>query len=141
MEAAITAVIVDNGRLKQELEIGTLASRDQNKALLLHLLEVVDAFERVVNAAEGKEETSDREFNRIMINFKSVLKMLQNILNEEGVRLIEFSDGRANISDCKIVRAEKKEGYTDLTILQILEMGYYWKGEILRKASVIVSKK
>jgi molecular chaperone GrpE (heat shock protein) len=140
LEKGITSLLVESNRLRQDIENVSLDSHDQKRDLLLHILEVMDAFERIIDHSDHKTDSEDRQFRSLFNNFISVYRMMASVLEEEGVRSIEFADGIATIGECKVVRTEKKDAYPDLTILDIVEKGYYWKDEILRKTSVVVAK-
>ena len=62
------------------------------------------------------------------------------MLNKFGVSRIESPDGRAIPNVDTIIDTEEKEGIEDGTIIEYINRGYAWRGEILRKSSVVVVK-
>jgi molecular chaperone GrpE len=115
------------------------AAKDQAK-LLLDILEVLDGFDRVFANIAPREQAADRQARIWVGNFRSVRRLLVAQLQKHEVVRIEAPDGKA-VPGLHVVaetrpHAEREDG----TIVEELQAGYLWRGEVLRKSQVIAVK-
>lgn len=106
--------------------------------LLLAIVEVNDAFERVFQAIRAKEDFVTPQMKIWMGNFRTVRRLLEKVLTENGVVRIENLDQGFDPTWHKVagvvVDASKPEG----AIVEEVLKGYLWQNQILRKAEVVV---
>jgi molecular chaperone GrpE len=136
----MAALVREVGMLKLELDRARdKAGRDQ-KGLLLDLLEVLDAFERVFDNIEPREAQADPQARIWVGNFRGVRKVLEGHLRKHGVARIESPDRTAVPGLHTVVETKENLDLADGTILEELKRGYLWRGEVLRKAEVVTVK-
>ena len=114
------------------------AFRDENKRILLELIEILDAFERVFAAIKEKQDLVNRQMKKWISNFRTIRRLLENLLYEKGVRAIENLDDGFDPKWHKAVSIVSDPDKPDDTIVDQVASGYVWRNEILRKAEVIV---
>jgi molecular chaperone GrpE len=124
---------------------GALADKEEEnrrkaKELLLGMLEVLDAFDRLFANIAPREAQTDQQTRIWLGNFRSVRRLLEKKLNSEGVALIVAPEGKAVPGFHTVTETEENLDLDNDTILQELQKGYLWNGEVLRKAQVRVVK-
>jgi molecular chaperone GrpE (heat shock protein) len=121
----------------QAEEVDKKRKTDQRK-LLLELIEVSDAFERVFENIEARKSAATAQVEIWVRNFRTVYRLLWKGLKGQGVARIENLDGlydpHWHIPRTRILNQERPEG----TIVREERRGYVWQGSLLRKAEVAV---
>ncbi|MBI4493556.1 MAG: nucleotide exchange factor GrpE [Chloroflexi bacterium] len=116
--------------LRKAAELSEAARR----RLLLDLIEgVMDNLDRSLAGVEG--DRGDAEARRWIRRLQRTRRTLEQLLAQEQVVPIDFAqapDGLVSTREV-IERSDVPEG----TILEIDYRGYLWRGELLRKASVV----
>jgi len=115
------------------------AHRDQQK-ILLAMLDVLDSFDRVFANIEPRESAADRQAKIWVGNFRSVRKSLERHLRDLGVVPIEAPDGRPVAGLHTVVDTRERPDLDDEVILEELQRGYLWRGQVLRKSHVVAVK-
>ncbi|MGI0025903.1 MAG: nucleotide exchange factor GrpE, partial [Nitrososphaera sp.] len=111
---------------------------DKTKRLLLAIVEVTDAFERVFSSIHTKEDQINRQMKMWIANFRSVRRLLDELLTELGVAKIENLDQGFDPLWHKVADIVIDASQPDGTIVEEAEKGYLWQKQILRKAGVVV---
>ena len=111
---------------------------EATRRLLLDLLEILDAFERVFRTIQAKQDQITPQMKIWVGNFKTVEKLLGKCLTEHGIARMEnldqtFDPQWHRVSEV-VVDSAKNEG----TIVEEVRAGYIWRGQVLRKAEVNV---
>lgn len=110
----------------------------ETSALLLSVIEVLDAFERVFANIEVRQPEVSRQMGIWIGNFRTVSRMLGNTLSAYGViatdSLDQVFDPHWHQIGETLADAARPEG----TIVRELKRGYVWHGRVLRKAEVTV---
>ena len=144
LETLLATVDEDMRRLIRELAEARFAdteSRRERTAAerkwLLGLIDVVDAFDRVLGNIESKPDRITEQMRIWIGNFKAVRKVVARQLADAGaVPLapeVTFDPGRHTIVDT-VVDGDRPDG----TIVSVLKPGYERGGEVVRKAEVQV---
>ena len=142
-EAAVQDVcrlMHDVAEARMSLEEARRGDEDRREAMLLRLLEVQDAFDRVFEATHARPEAVTPQMKIWLGNFRSVRRLLDVLLKEEGVRPVEnltggFDPAWHTIADT-VVDAALAEG----TIVREVRHGFVRNQKVLRKAEVVVVK-
>ena len=110
----------------------------KTERMLLSLLDVMDAFERVLGRIHSKRDELDRQVKKWVGNFRTIHRMLSQILTDCGVSRIETVedefDPRWHTSTDILQDPSRPDG----TIVGTSRAGYFWHGKVLRKAEVSV---
>jgi molecular chaperone GrpE len=136
IEAFLREVNALRGSLREQEE----EQRRRTKTLLLGMLEVLDAFDRLFANIAPREAQAEQQTRVWLGNFRSIRRLLEKKLSEEGVSPIVAPEGKAIPGFHTVTETEENLELDNDTILQELQKGYLWKGEVLRKAQVRVVK-
>jgi len=101
--------------------------------LLLKLLEILDNFERAIQAIEN---TKDIEQLKQGINL--IFQQLEKTMKEEGIEAIEAMDKEFNAKEHEALAKEEHEK-PENTIIQELQKGYKLKDKVIRPSKVKIS--
>jgi molecular chaperone GrpE len=126
--AAMVRLIRRCGRLESRLEESERASHDTVRSLLRALLEIVDDLDRILA-------------QQPLHSVELVRKRLVRLLERQGVTAIETL---GQPFDPTLAEAEGEEQRSDLpdeTVVQEIVTGYRWRGEVIRPAVVVVSRR
>ena len=126
--------------LKSQLEKNELRNKKETKNILINYLLVLDAFDRIFKNIEDKGKNIDRQTKIWIGNFKAIRKKFESILKDTGVSLIDAPEGKAIPGWHTIVETKKVDGLSNDTIIEVIEKGYLWKNEVLKKALVLTVK-
>ncbi len=136
IESDLVTLICECGSLKSELTSKDEDVYQNNKILLLKLIEIKDTFDRVFLNLESKEKDMDKKTKIWMGNFRSICRLVERILKEEGVVPIEAPAGKAIPGLHRIVETVSSKELENDTILEEPEKGYLWHRKVLRKSIV-----
>ncbi len=125
---------------KTELMKKEKETKEYSKKLLLDLLEVIDAFDRVFQNIEFRNQDMDKNTKIWMGNFKSIKRLVEKILKNSAVTAIESSNRKAVPGFHTIIETRQMDGFEDDSIIEEVERGYLWHEEVLRKSKVIAVK-
>ena len=136
----VVALIREVAVLKADAANANIKATEDQKQLLLDMLEVLDSFERVFANIEPREQAAERQARNWAGNFRTVKKVLENHLKKHGVVRIEAPEGKAVPGFHTVVETEPELDLDDGTIIEELQKGYLWQGKVLRAAQVIAVK-
>jgi len=111
--------------------------QNRNKALLLALIDVLDAFERVFTIIRKKQDQVNPQMEKWVGNFSTVRRLLENLIFEQGVRAIENLDDGFNPEWHKATDTVSDNSKADGAIAKVVLKGYVWRNTVLRKAEVV----
>lgn len=144
-EDPLSALDRDIRALMREAAEARFAAEEQRRAaaeneqrILLSLLNVDDAFDRVFRAVEAKQDQVTPQMKIWLGNFRSARRLLQKLIDEQGVKPIDTATGEFDpvwhVATETVADADRPPG----TIIQVLRRGYVRDNQILRKAEVVV---
>ena len=130
-----------------QLEIATLsktladqedASSKRESEIYTSLFEVLDAFENLEKAYGDKERSLDKTSKKLLRSVKRIAGKTRRILDDRGVQVISFPDGKARMDLCKVVETVRSPDEEDEYIVSIEKNGYMdtERNLVLRKAEV-----
>lgn len=143
-ENKIEKVIVDSFRanIKLKYEFKTLETKFvlEKRAMLLDIVQIVDAFENaektIIEKAWDKTELSEKSIKRLLTAKNKTF----SILEKYNVSKIEFNDNMCTDDDCKTVGDEPDSTKPNGYIISINKNGYKYGDKVLREAVVIIVK-
>ena len=146
-ENPLEVITADIGALMREIAELKLAlaeaKRDEEKRLeklLLEILDAIDGFERVFRAVHAKESEVTKQMKIWLGNFRTIRRLLDNILDAQGVTPIVNVEGGFDPQWHKVAETVTDASKTDGTIVEEVRSGYLRGKTILRKSEVIVVK-
>lgn len=110
----------------------------KTKNMLLALLEVMDAFERMFGIIESKKDQITEKTKRLVGNFRTIYRILQKILSKQAVSPIENLDKGFDPRWHKAVETISDPSKPNGTIVEERQTGYVWQNQILRETEVVV---
>jgi len=105
--------------------------RSSTRALLVPLLEVMDAFDRVLAGGEEASAVS-RSSCRL------IAQRVRRILDQAGVAPTAVDGEVVDPERHEIVEIRETDAAEDDVIVEIIRQGYKWNGGMLRYAQVVV---
>jgi molecular chaperone GrpE (heat shock protein) len=140
IEESTVGLMREVDKLKRDLaNAKDQAQRDQEK-MLLELLELMDAFDRIFANIEPRLENADRQARIWVGNFRTVRRILDTLLKKKNVAPIEAPEGIAIPGLHTIIETRDSLDLSEGTILEETLGGYLWQGKVLRKALVVAVK-
>lgn len=112
--------------------------KEKARRLLLVLIEVLDAFGRVFSSIHTKEKRVTPQMKIWIANFRTVRRLLEKVVAEQGITKIESLDREFDPRWHKAIEVVVDTSKPQGTIVEEAASGYLWRDEILRKAEVIV---
>jgi len=132
-------IVIRCSRLETSLESERRQARRTLRELLLGVLEIDDALDRI---AEDRVEGEDPAIAlaRCFRNILSTRRLLTNKLNSASVRPMDLRNSVLNPAVADVEGYQLRPDLPDETILEEIMHGYWLSNEVLRRAKVIVSR-
>ena len=137
-EAVVSGLIKRVGELEFAGQQAATAHKNVTRDILLSVMEVMDAFERVFRSIEAKRDQVTPQMNKWMANFRTIQRMLNRLLEDQGVAPIQNLEQGFDPRWHKVADIIVDPGRPEGTIAEEARRGYVWHGEVLRKAEVVV---
>lgn len=116
----------------------------QIKDILIKLIVISDSFERVFQNIEEKKEagiTIDKQTKVWIGNFESIKKRIHRTLKDLEVMPIHITvGGEPDPALHEIVDTKEAQHIKEGHIIEEVEKGYYWRGQVLRPSKVITAQ-
>jgi len=140
IEGSTVGLMREADKLKRELAQAKERARRDHEQMLLDLLELMDAFDRIFANVEPRLENADRQARIWVGNFRAVRRLLDTVLKKNNVAPIEAPDRIAIPGLHTVVETRESLDLSEGTILEETLCGYLWQGKVLRKALVVAVK-
>lgn len=114
------------------------AGEDRVEEILLRILEAIDAFERVFRSIHARQDEVSRQMKIWVGNFRTVKRLLDALLEQEGVKPIENLQGGFDPHWHKVADTVSDPSEPDGAIVEETRRGYVRGTKILRKSEVVV---
>lgn len=111
---------------------------DKTRGLLLSVLEVNDAFDRVFQNIHTKPDMVTPQMKIWIGNFRAVRLLAEKLVREQGVVKIENLDAGFDPRWHKVAGVVADLTKPEGAILEEVQKGYMWQNQVLRKSEVIV---
>lgn len=138
IERDVRTLMVQLTEARSALRQSETQGADSIKKVFLDLIEVLDAFERVFGNIRAKEDQVTPQMKTWIGNFKTVRRLLDKVLTEQGVTRIENIDHGFDPHWHRVSEVVADPSKAEGTITEEVKAGYIWRGQVLRKAEVIV---
>jgi len=113
---------------------------NEKKRLLLSIIEILDAFDRVFLSIQKKKDAIDRQMKKWIANFRTIRRMLSILLTEQGISVMETLGQDFDPRWHRISETVVDESKSDGDIVEEVQKGYFWSNQLLRKAEIIIVK-
>ena len=138
IEQDVRSLMVELSKARSALRQNESQHMESTKVLFLELIEVLDAFERVFRSIAAKENQVTPQMKIWIGNFRTVRRLLDKPLADQGVVKIENLDQGFDPHWHRVAEVITDPTKSEGTIIDEVKAGYVWQGQVLRKAEVIV---
>lgn len=111
----------------------------QTERLLLSLIEILDAFERIFAVVASRDEARSGAPKAWLANFRTVYRLLAATLREQGLAPIDVRTRQFDPLRHQVIETVPDPELPTGTIVRQEICGYAWGGRILRKTGVVVA--
>ncbi len=137
LEDSLRTLLLRLAEAERALAEGRRQQEEEARLLLLEIVEVSDAFERLFAAADEMGDRVDAATRRWLRNFQTVYRLLQRLLQRHGVAEVETLDGMFDPAWHTVAEVVSDRERPDGAIVKVLRKGYGWRGQVLRPAEVV----
>jgi molecular chaperone GrpE len=124
----------ENAKKRMERETNDFYSY-ANQEIIIKLLNILDDLERVVDAAEKKQE----DFSVFLKGVEMILAHLYDLLKDNGVRPIDAQGKKFDPHLHEALMQVESSADPDETIVEELQKGYFLKDRVIRTTKAKVS--
>ncbi len=132
-------------KLLQALDFAAeIAAREQEhheqlRALLLALLEVMDSFDRLLSDWTQQTDLTVEKANVMLNTIRLISRQMESVLRQTGVSPLMCLGQAIDPRKHEIVGARETNEVEPDIILEIVQRGYEWNSQLLRRPRVIVA--
>lgn len=119
-----------------ELEAIKNEQERQHRRLLLSMIEVLDAFDRLLEGAEIQEGPDSVSRGSVA----AIARQLERALAAAGARPFDCLEQTVDLVRCEVLAARETVQAPEDVVVAVLARGYEWNGNLLRQAQVIVTR-
>jgi molecular chaperone GrpE len=139
LEAGIGQLLIRLARAGDDLEAAEARRVKEQRGLLLDLLPIGDALDRLLAFAVAQRD-GDEVFEKLFEAAQMTRRMFLDQLERQRVTRIAVVGLPFDPSSSEALGCQAGTGLPDDTVVSEVVAGYLWDGEMLRKAKVVVSK-
>ena len=139
ISAGIVALMKSRAKNSSTFEKENERSDKWRKELLLELLEVVDSLERIL--AQAEESPAKENTEKITGHVRTTLQQMNYLLKRRGIMPFDTKGREADPAFTEIVDFEERKDIAEDVVIKETSKGYVFKGQLLRRARVIVARK
>jgi len=140
VEKDVRELMKQLGQARFDLTEGQRRHDSEIRGMLLELLDVMDAFDRVFeNVARRKSELVGR-IKRWVSNFRAIHRILRKVLKQHDVVEFECLGQEFDPNWHEVHETVKDPSRPDGWIAEVVRKGYLWRGKLLREALTLVVK-
>ena len=110
------------------------------KSFLIDFIEELESYDKMLENIEQALDKTEKKATRVLKNFKSIRKKFSVLMKKHKVAPITATSGEFVAGLHKVVDVVITEDIPDGHIVRVEREGYFWKGEVLKPAEVIVAK-
>ena len=138
IEKEITLIKQENIKLKNNLEESSLSLERQIDALILEVIQVIDAYDKAELVVKERGYNDDETANKAIKRMLQPKKIALSILSKYNVTQIELDGKIINEDLCTVVDTEPDSTKEDGLVVSIEKNGYVRGDRLIRRAEVII---
>ncbi len=135
-----TRLLLRCSKLENQLDSVRRDAAETEQKLLLGLLEVVDALDRILQRPSGTEDPN-QALERQYHNVEATRRLLLQKLGQAGVKSVELLGMIADPTVVDLVGYQDNPDLPDETVVREIVKAYWCNKEMLRRGQVIVSRR
>ena len=140
VEAELTQLMQNNIRLKNEIEELALSTERKIDAMVLELIQVIDAYEKAELVVKERGYTEDETSSKAIKRMMQPKKIALSILDKYNVAQIDILGKVIDENLCSVVDTEPDLSKEEGIVVSIEKNGYLRGDRLIRRAQVIVIK-
>lgn len=140
IETEITQLKQENIRLKNSLEDASLEQERQIDALILEVIQVIDAYDKAETVVKDRGYNDDETAGKAIKRMLQPKKIALSILSKYNVSQIDLDGKIINEDLCAVVDTEPDSTKEDGLVISIEKNGYVRGDRLIRRAEVIIIK-
>lgn len=140
VESELTQLKQNNIRLKNEIEELALSTERKIDAMVLELIQVIDAYEKAELVVKERGYTEDETSSKAIKRMMQPKKIALSILDKYNVAQIDILGKVIDENLCSVVDTEPDLSKEEGIVVSIEKNGYVREGRLIRRAQVIVIK-
>ena len=140
VEAELTQQMQNNIRLKNEIEELALSTERKIDAMVLELIQVIDAYEKAELVVKERGYTEDETSSKAIKRMMQPKKIALSILDKYNVSQIDILGKVIDENLCSVVDTEPDMSKEEGVVVSIEKNGYLRGDRLIRRAQVIVIK-
>lgn len=140
IESEITQIKKENIKLKNDIEELTLNSERQIDALVLELIQVIDAYDKSELVVKEKGYTDDETAAKAIKRMAQPKKIALAVLSKYNVSQIDLDGKVIDENLCTVVDTEPDPTKEEGLVVSIEKNGYVRGDRLIRRAEVIIIK-
>ena len=138
IESQITQIKQENVTLKNELEESALNTERQIDALVLDIIQVIDAYEKAESVVKEKGYSENETAGKAIKRMMQPKKIAQSILIKFNVQCIDIENKVINENLCTVIDTEPDPSKEDGLVISVEKNGYLRGDRLIRRAEVII---
>lgn len=138
LEQDLRVLLRNLAEARLELEEAGKRQEAEKREWLLAALDIGDAFDRVFQNVQTKQDQVTPQMKKWLGNFRTVRRSLDTLLADQGVNRIQSLDDQFDPQWHRIVDTVRDMAKAEGTIVEEINAGYLWNRTLLRKAEVVV---
>ena len=141
IEEYVTKYQLQNRRLEKWISAQEHAMDERVSAICHDFIQVIDAFDK------AEETIHDRRYDESKLSTEAIKRLLQakskliEVLGNYGVERISFGDEHPDPERATVLGFEPNDSQPEGSVTKIVHDGFQRRGQILRKADVIVASR
>ncbi len=122
----------------QQLAAVQKEHEQEMRNVLLSFLEVLDSFDRCFAVIKQSGPASSAARSQLE-NFQNISSQLQQVLSRAGVRFMDCQGQPFDPHRHEAIEVQSRSSVESGIVIEEMTRGCEWRGEILRRAKVVVS--
>jgi molecular chaperone GrpE (heat shock protein) len=140
IESEITQIKKENVKLRNDIEELSLNSERQIDALVLELIQIVDAYDKAELVVKEKGYTDDETAAKAVKRMMQPKKIALSVLSKYNVTQIDLDGKLIDENLCTVVDTEPDSTREEGLVVSIEKNGYVRGDRLVRRAEVIIIK-
>ena len=140
IESEITQIKKENVKLRNDIEELSLNSERQIDALVLELIQIVDAYDKAELVVKEKGYTDDETAVKAIKRMAQPKKIALAVLSKYNVSQIDLDGKVIDENLCTVVDTEPDPTKEEGLVVSIEKNGYVRGDRLIRRAEVIIIK-
>ena len=112
-------------------------NKNKNRKMLLSILQVIDSFDRCFSSINHSQEISS-ESQQWLSSFDKVREQLIKVMENNNVVFMDCLNQPFDPNNQKAFEIKRSNELSDYVVIEVINRGCEWNGEILRMATVVV---